>query len=457
MEKIVIVGAGPAGLFASYELINSRKDFDITILDKGKDIDKRNCPSPGKCTRNCKPCGIINGVGGAGLFSDGKLIFSTEIGSNLNYLIGETKNQELVNYVQDILEKNHNIKLANLNYDEIKKIRVKASTNDIKAIFANSAHVGTDNLVNLIKNFKEDLQNKGVKFISNKNVNQILETIVKTDDGEKYPYDSVLLAPGRVGSEWLEKIIKKHNIEYKYNPLDIGVRVEVNREITDYITDIYRDMKFYIQTETYRDWVRTFCTCPGGKVAREKYENFNLVNGHSLYGDIGKNTNFAFLVNLRLTKPLGNSNEYGRVVAQTLNAIGQGDPVVQRLGDLKVGRRTYKEKIINDFNKSVVKPSLQENIVYGDLGMALPYRILLNVVEGLEKLNTILPGVANKSTLLYAPEIKFHALSLKTNQYLQTSKEKIYAAGDGVGWSRGIIGAAASGILAARGMIKNYK
>lgn len=459
MKKVVIIGSGPAGLLASYELINSGKNFDIVVLDKGHDIDKRKCPRPGKCLKKCKPCGIINGVGGAGLFSDGKLIYSTEIGSNLNDLIGKKKNQDLVDYINNYFQNVHNVKPCFLDKKKIDKFQIKVSQSedDIKAIFSDSAHVGTDKLIDLIKNMKKDLESKGVKFMTGKNVSKILKTSVKTEDGEKFNYDNLLLAPGRSGAEWLEKIILKLGIEYGYNPLDVGVRVEVDRRITDHVTNISRDMKFKIKSKTYGDSIRTFCTCPGGKVARESHTNFNLVNGHSEAGDLGENTNFAFLVKLKLTKPLGNSNEYGRIIAETLNTIGQGEPVVQRLGDLKKGKRTSIEKILQEFDDLPVKPSLKDNIVYGDLGMALPYRILLDIVEGLDILNNILPGISKDSTLLYAPEIKFHALNIKTNEYLQTSQEKIYVAGDGVGWSRGIVGAAVCGVLAARGMIKNYK
>ncbi|MBU4241991.1 MAG: FAD-dependent oxidoreductase [Nanoarchaeota archaeon] len=459
MKKVVIVGAGPAGLFAAYELAGKA---DVTILDKGKSIEKRICPTPGNCNKKCKGlCAVLYGEGGAGLMSDGKIIFHTEVGSNLNSIedIGYKKNQELVDRVEEIfklygVEKEKETKLK---LKQIKNLEAKATKAGIRTISTKLAHVGTDKLAELMTEFRNDLIDKGVKFITNTDVTNISNNennlIIHTKK-EDYNCDKVILAPGRVGAKWLKEIVDDLGIKYGYNPMDLGVRVEVKREVTDHITELVRDMKFYIETPTYNDIVRTFCTCPGGKVARETHDlGFNLVNGQSEKNDPYENTNFAFLVTIPFTEPMANGNEYSRLEAEKIKELGGDKPILQRLGDLKSGRRSKRK----DLEKYLVKPSL-ENVTFGDIGLALSYRIILDLMEGFDILNRIMPGIANDNTLLYAPETKFHSIKVKNSDpYLQTNIPGIYVAGDGAGLSRGIVGAAACGVLAAEGILKDIK
>ncbi|MBM3200236.1 FAD-dependent oxidoreductase [Candidatus Woesearchaeota archaeon] len=449
--KVVIVGSGPAGLFAAYKLVGHA---DVTVVDKGGDVDSRACPSPGECKAACKPCNILCGVGGAGLFSDGKIIFSTKIGNNLNPVVNEAKNMALVKEVVDIFSK-YDVNVEKLSQEserEIEHLKKKARIVGGDFLYAPQAHIGTDKLLDLISCFKKDLESKGVKFLNKTEVLKVEDKEIVTNK-ESLQYDKLILAPGRVGAGWLEQVMNDLKLEYSYNPIDIGVRVEVPKEITDSTTKVVRDMKFYLRSDTYNDLVRTFCTCPGGKVTRETHEGFNLVNGHSDSDDSSPNTNFAFLVTMPLTAPLSNTNYYGHKVADLAYVTGVKKPILQRLGDLRSGHRSHFEKK----HEFLINPTLND-VVYGDIGLVLPHRVTLDIIEGLEKLDRIIPGVANDETLLYAPEIKFHGLKVITDEYLATSRKNIYVAGDGAGLSRGIGGAACCGLLAAEGILKEaYK
>ncbi len=445
--RVVIVGSGPAGLFAAYKLAGHA---DVTVIDRGKDADERKCPSPGECKAACKPCNILCGVGGAGLFSDGKIIFSNKVGNNLDSVVGEAKNIQLIKEVMNIFKEYdiHVEKLLPEAESKIQQLKKKARIVGGDFLYSPQTHIGTDKLLNLIKNFKKELEAKGIKFLNKTDVLEINDKEIITNKGN-ITYDKLILAPGRVGASWLEQVMNDLGLEYSYNAIDIGVRVEVPREITESITNVVRDMKFYLRSNTYNDLVRTFCTCPGGKVTRETHEGFNLVNGHSDSNDSSPNTNFAFLVTMPLTAPLSNTNYYGHKVADLAYVTGVKKPILQRLGDLKSGHRSHVEKR----HEFLITPTLHD-VVYGDIGLVLPHRITLDILEGMEKLDKIIPGVANDETLLYAPEIKFHGLKVMTDEYLATSRKNVYVAGDGAGLSRGIGGAACCGILAAEGILK---
>lgn len=446
--KVVIVGAGPAGLFAAYNL---KGHADVTIVDKGHDVGVRKCPGKDKCKHSCKPCNILHGVGGAGLLSDGKINFSNKIGSNLDSIVGEAKNIDLVEDVKGIFE-SYGVKLKRLSSaDERRILELKKSARVAggEFLYSPNAHVGTDKLVGLIQTFRNDLEAEGVEFRHKTDVLKVKPKTIITDNGNIH-YDKLLLAPGRVGAAWLEDIVNSLGIKYSYNPIDIGVRVEVPREICDHITNVSRDMKIHLKTDTYNDMARTFCTCPGGKVARETHPEFNLVNGHSDSADSTQNTNFAFLATIPLTAPLGNTNKYGFGVANLAYITGVGKPILQRLGDIRRGRRSHRSKK-GDF---LTIPTF-DDVIYGDIGLVLPYRVQVAILEGLDKLDAVVPGVANDETLLYAPEIKFHGLRVKTDKYLATNQKNIYVAGDGAGLTRGICGAACCGLLASEGMLKD--
>lgn len=439
--KVKIIGAGPAGFFAAHTLADYA---DITILDKGREINKRKCPikegQVNSCI-NCNPCNVHCGVGGAGLMSDGKLLFSTKIGNNLSIsnTITEKENQELVDSVESIF-KEYGIEAVQKNEKKLSEIETLALRNDIEFVYSKQGHIGSENLPDLMEKMKTDLESRGVQFKSR-------EKVTNLNDLE---YDYVLLAPGRSGSSWLEKVMKEKQIEYNYKAADIGIRIEVPKEITNHITDVVRDMKFYVRSKSYNDLVRTFCTCPGGHVSQETHEGFTLVNGHAESNSNSPNTNFALLTTIPLKT--SNSNEYAKKIAQMGYILRKKSKItVQRLGDLHRGRKSKAE----DNGKHHLIPTLKE-AEWGDISLILPARHFTNIMEGMVELEKIMPGLLNGSTLLYAPEIKFHGLDIKTNKYLKAG-DGIYVAGDGAGMSRGIVGAAASGLLAAKGILKEIR
>jgi uncharacterized FAD-dependent dehydrogenase len=307
---------------------------------------------------------------------------------------------------------------------------------------------------------KDELQNKGVVFlletevldiISDKKVNGV---IARDKEGNAFEVKCkyIIAAPGRIGAYWLSDKLKMLNVPIKHNPVDIGVRVEVPHIVMDYITKIEWDPKFHITTKTYDDFVRTFCVCPKGFIVEEVYDGFNGVNGHSMRDIVSENTNFAFLVRVELTEPTENTSAYAFSIANITNILGSGKPIIQRLGDLKRGRRSTWKRI----EKSNVSPTF-ENVVPGDIAMAFPNRLVVDIIEGLESLNDVIPGVASDSTILYAPEIKLYAMRAEVDCGMKTSVEGFYVAGDGAGVSRGIVGAAATGIIAAKDILRRIK
>ncbi len=432
--KVVIVGAGPAGLFSAYIL---KGKSDITIIDKGPYIEERLNESEN----------VIYGVGGAGLFSDGKLNFSPEIGNNLGDVFSSSELYSLLREVEEIFE-SFGIKVKELNTEKIKYLETKAAQSGMRFIPIRQAHVGSDNLPSFIMSFVKELEKNGVKFICNKEISEVEDGKVIASDGEAFHYDRLILAPGRSGARWLENVVKKLGIKFIYNPIDIGVRVEVPSLLMEEICNINWDPKVHIRTPTYDDFIRTFCVSPYGFVVKESHDDFCLVNGHSLKGKKSENTNFAFLIKVSLTEPLENTNLYGESIALQTTTIGGGKPILQRLGDLICGQRSTWCRI----ERSHVKPTLKD-VTPGDISMAIPYRFVKDIIEGLDILDKLIPGVADNSTLLYATEIKFHGLKILTDKFMRTSVTKIYVAGDGAGVSRGIVGASVSGIIAGKGIL----
>lgn len=432
--KVVIVGAGPAGLFSAYVL---RGKADITIIDKGPALEQRLNELEN----------VVFGVGGAGLFSDGKLNFSPEIGNNFGDIVTSSELPSLLEEVEKIFGE-FGIKVKELDKEKIRFLETKAAQCGMRFIPIRQAHVGSDNLPFFIGNFVGELQRKGVKFICRKEVLEVERDNIITSDAEEIFFDRVILAPGRGGARWLENIVKKLGIKFIYNPIDIGVRVEVPSIIMEEICNINWDPKVHIRTPSYDDFVRTFCVSPYGFVVKESHNDFCLVNGHSLRGKRSRNTNFAFLVKVSLTEPLENTNLYGESIALQTTTIGGGKPILQRLGDLLDGKRSTWNRI----ERSHVEPTLKD-VTPGDISMALPYRFVKDIIEGLEILDRLIPGVADNSTLLYATEIKFHGLKILTDSNLRTSVPEIFVAGDGAGLSRGIVGAAVSGLIAGKGIL----
>lgn len=448
---VVIIGAGPAGLFAAYEL-SSKSKLSIIIIDQGGDVDERICPAKSYAfCRKCSPCNIMCGVGGAGTLSGGLLNLRPDIGGDLVSLVeSHEKAQELVNYVDSIFLKYGAPKKTHLGDSvAIEELERRAAAVGAKFIPIPQRHMGSDLAPQVIKNFKQDLEKRGVKFLLRKRVIKINPGEVILEDGTSIQAKYIIAAPGRVGANWLAQEAKKLGIPTRHEPIDIGVRVEVPAVVMEPVIQVCRDPKFHIYTKTYDDFVRTFCVNHRGFVVQELYDDFVGVNGHSMVGEQSQNTNFAFLVKITLTEPIEDTTAYGRSIAKLATILGGGKPIIQRLGDLRMGRRSTWNRI----SHSHVKPTLK-SATPGDIAMVLPHRILTDILEGLETLDKIIPGVASSSTLLYAPEVKFSANRVQTNNELETPIPNLYVAGDGAGLSRGIVIAAATGIIVARSILK---
>jgi uncharacterized FAD-dependent dehydrogenase len=389
-------------------------------------------------------------LGGAGGLSDGKLNLKTDVGGNLEEFVSKDEADKLVNKIDNIfLEHGASNKLYGKTSFEMEKA---AATHGIEFIPIPLRHIGSDMLPSVITSLKNYLVRKGVSFWLNTEIKQInckgagFEILI--DENKKIETRFVLVATGRAGADWLTSEAKRLDIKTKFAPIDIGVRVEAPSVIMKNITDLAWDPKFHIYTKTYDDFVRTFCTCPNGFVVMEDYGEFIGVNGHSSNTSKSENTNFAFLTNIELTKPVENTTEYGISIAKLATTIGGRMPIIQRLEDLRNGRRSTESRI----EKSYVKPTLK-NATPGDISMAMPHRIVTNVIEGLEQLDQIIPGVSSDSTLLYAPEIKFYSMRFIVNNNLETNIPNFFVAGDGAGLSRGIVASAATGIIGAKGII----
>ncbi|MDI9394578.1 MAG: NAD(P)/FAD-dependent oxidoreductase [Euryarchaeota archaeon] len=452
---VVIIGAGPAGLFAAYELAG--KKLQILLIDMGRDIDKRSCPMKNQSyCMHCTPCEIMCGVGGCGTFSDGTLNLRPDIGGDLATLTGDqTEAWELVDRVDKVFLKFGAPQGVLLSEGpEIEELKRRAASVGARFIEIKQRHIGSDNSPAVIWRFKQDLVDKGVDFLIETEVHDLLIKDgeckgVILPEGREIHANYVLLSPGRRGCNWVSEMIEKHNIKARYGGIDIGVRVEVPAIIMDPVTKINRDPKFHIQSRRYDDFVRTFCTNRHGFVVKEEYEDFIATNGHSMANTESENTNFAFLVHIKLTEPMENTTRYAISIAKLATTIGGGKSVLQRMGDLRRGRRSTKERLA----KNLVINTLKD-VTPGDISMALPHRIVMDIIEGLETLNEIIPGVASDSTLLYAPEVKFYAMHLDVNRQMETSVKNLFAAGDGAGLSRDIVNAAATGIMAAEGIMK---
>lgn len=453
---VLIVGAGPAGLFAANELAGH---FDVIVVDKGRGMDSRHCLAleNGSC-RECKPCNITGGVGGAGGLSDGKLNLRPDIGGNLEEFVSRDEAWEIINEIdQFFLRHGAPDELYSPSDDEIDDILRKSAASGIKFIPIVQRHMGSDKTPAIIESIKKELEDKGVEFLleteiidmaPDENVKTAITRNARKGDF-KIKCKYIITAPGRVGAYWLYDQINKLEIPFKHNPVDIGVRVEIPQIVLDEITSINWDPKFHLVTNTYDDFVRTFCVCNRGFVVEEVYDDFTGVNGHSMRDKVSENTNFAFLVRVELTEPIENTSEYAFSIATLTNTLGGGKPLLQRLGDLKRGRRSTWRRL----KRSNVVPTFC-SVTPGDIAMALPHRLIVDIIEGLEALDKVIPGIASDSTLLYAPEIKLYAIRVEVNNGMQTSIDGLYVAGDGAGVSRGIVGAAATGIIAARDILK---
>ena len=460
MYDVVIVGAGPAGLFTAYELLEKNSKLKIAILDRGFKANKRVCPMNRdkiEC-QNCKPCGILSGYGGAGTFSDGKLNFVPKLGkTDLFKYLGQQEAYDLIDDTEKIFNKfNMDSKVYPTNMEEAEKIKSKIAKIGASLLIIKQKHLGSDKLPGYINNISNYLEEKGTKLFEKTDV----VDINKEKDGYKVIYKIgkeekeiltkyVVVAPGRTGAKWIQELADKYKIPYVSQSIEIGVRVETRREILSEITDVIYDPTIFIKTKTYGDEIRTFCTNPGGFVAKENYEGYICVNGHSLKDIKSNNSNFAFISKVTLTHPTTNTRLYGESIARIANVLGSGKPIIQSLKDLKQGRRSEWHRI----EKGFIEPTLKD-CVAGDLALVMPHRIITNILEGLNTLDKIIPGVANDDTLLYGPEIKFFSNEIETDNKFRLKNDNIYFIGDGAGKAGNIVTAAATGLVAARDILE---
>ncbi|MGA1864413.1 MAG: NAD(P)/FAD-dependent oxidoreductase [bacterium] len=453
MYDVIIVGSGPAGIFAAREIaLNS--GMKVLMLDKGNALEKRRCPIrlyKQNCVE-CPECALLCGWGGAGAFSDGKLNLTTLVGGYLNEYIKEEDLRDLISYV-DRIYVSHGApdKVFGQDEEKIKDFSVRAAKVDMKLLNYPIRHLGTENCYRVLQGLFEELSGR-VRIKFNARVEEIIvengrAAGVRLTDGREMKANNVIIAVGREGSKWLSKESNRLGLPQMINPVDIGVRVEVPAAATQMLTDVLFESKLIFRTKYFNDEVRTFCMCPHGEVVRENYNGLFTVNGHSFNEKRTKNTNFALLVKMTFTEPFSEPITYGQRIAELANLLGSGI-ILQRLGDLKKGRRSTPERI----EKGAVEPTLLDTTP-GDLALVLPYRFLKNILEMIETLDNLMPGVDSPDTLLYGVEVKFYSIRLELKSSFETKIRSLYTVGDGAGISRGLIQASTSGVVAARDII----
>ena len=460
MYDVVIVGAGPAGLFTAYELINKNKELKILMLDKGSKVKARVCPMNkfNVPCKNCEPCSVLSGYGGAGTFSDGKLNFISRLGkSDLTKYMSESEANKLLDDAEKIFTRfNMDAEVYPKNIEEAEKIKKDIAIMGAKLLLIKQKHLGSDHLPEYILNFEKYLSENGVELQDKADVTNI-KTISDLNHEVTYKYldkevtvnaKYVVVAPGRTGAKWVQELADEYSIPYLSQSIEIGVRVEVRKEILESITNVIYDPTIFIKTKTYGDEIRTFCTNPGGFVAKENYYGYICVNGHALKDIKSNNSNFAFISKVNLTEPVTNTRLYGESIAKIANVLGDGKPIIQTLRDLRNGRRSEWHRI----NKGFIEPTLKD-CVAGDLALVMPHRIITNILEGLETLDKIIPGVNNDDTLLYGPEIKFFSNEIETDNNFKLKDDNMYFIGDGAGKAGNIVTAAVTGLVAARDIL----
>lgn len=452
---VIIIGAGPCGIFTALELKKINPNTSILILEKGNSIKKRICPKrkSGVCI-GCKPCNITTGFAGAGAYSDGKLSLSPDVGGNLPQYLGYEETQKLINYVDEIyLKFGADETIFGVDKeDEIRNIRKKAINANLKLVECPIRHMGTEEGYNIYSRIQAHLEELGVEMKFRNPVKDLIFDENKTLKGviadKEYYSDKIVVSVGREGSDWLKDLCEIHNINTTTGDVDIGVRVETRNEVMEELNDAMYESKLIYYTPTFDDKVRTFCSNPGGEVSTEIYEgNLAVVNGHSYKSDELKseNTNFALLVTKHFTKPFNSPIEYGMHIAQLGNMLSGNKVLVQRYGDFKRGRRTTEDRL---FRNNII-PTLKD-AVPGDLSLVLPYRIMKSIDEMIMALDNVTPGLASDETLLYGVEVKFYSNRVLANNNFETNIDGLYVGGDGAGITRGLMQASVNGIVLAK-------
>ncbi|MFW5790665.1 MAG: NAD(P)/FAD-dependent oxidoreductase [Bacillota bacterium] len=456
---VVIVGTGPTGIFTAMKLVEEEPALNILMIEKGADIDNRICPmksdpGSGKGCQECVSCAIVSGWGGAGAFSDGKLSLSADIGGNLEEYIGREELERMIKIADDIyLEFDAPERIFGPKDDEIQKFKDEAIRAGLKFIPARLRHLGTGHTKNVLSEMKDYLVEKGVEIRFKTKATSIIvgdnEKVkgIELEDGTKISTNYVSVAPGRENASWLAEEVKRLNISTSLNPVDIGVRVETPAAIAEPLTDKLYESKLIYQTPSFDDKVRTFCMSPYGEVVSENNQGLITVNGHS-HADIKtENTNFALLVSKTFTEPFKEPITYGRAIAKLANLLG-GGVLVQRLGDLLNGRRSTPTRM----SRGLVEPTLKD-ATPGDLSLVLPHRHLTGIIEMLEALDELAPGMYSRDTLLYGVEVKFYSSRLEVTPNLETRIKNLFTGGDGAGITRGLMQASVAGLIIGKEII----
>ena len=461
---VVIVGAGPAGIFTAIEMVRKGSKKKILIIEKGVSVENRRCPkSKTKTCMNCKPyCHITTGFSGAGAFSDGKLSLSSEVGGNLPELIGEQKAQETIDYTDKIyLEFGADTRIEGVSDpDKIREIRKKAIMAHLKLVDCPIRHLGTEMAQQLYLKIEKYLISSGVDVVFSKNCDDIIiedgvcKGVVISDskDGknsETIYGDEIVVATGRKGADWLEKICETHNVEHRPGTVDVGVRVEVRNEIMEEINSVLYESKLIGYPLPFKNKVRTFCQNPGGFVSQENYDNdLAVVNGHSYKELKSANTNVAILCSHNFSVPFNQPIEFAQKVGELTNMLGNGHIMVQRFGDILDGKRTWEKEL----SFSNVKPTLPDAVA-GDITSAMPYRTMTNIINFIKAVDNVVPGFASRETLLYSPELKFYSNRIKMDEHFNTNIKGLHCLGDSSGWTRGLMMASVMGVLMGRELI----
>jgi len=458
MRKILIIGAGPAGIFTALELLKLGSNDDITIIEQGRLIENRVCPkSKTKECIHCKPyCNITSGFSGAGAFSDGKLSLNREVGGDFPSLVGEELAQEIIDYTDKIyLEFGADTHVEGAEQtDEIREIRKSATIAGLKLVDCPIRHLGTEKAHQLYYDIEKYLINHGVKVLANQNCSDIIieDEVCKgaVVNGERVDADVVVVATGRKGADWLDDMCRLRGIGREAGIVDIGVRVEVRNEVMEKVNRALYESKLIGYPKPFGNKVRTFCQNPGGFVAQENYDNdLAVVNGHSYKEMKSDNTNLAILCSHHFTYPFDDPITYAQKVGELVNMLGSGKILVQRLGDIKAGKRTWQKEL----SQTNLKPTLVDAVA-GDITAAIPYRTLTNILNFIEQMDKVVPGFASDETLLYAPEIKFYSNRIKMDKNLNTNISNLYCLGDASGWTRGLMMASSMGVYMARQLMK---
>ena len=462
-KDVVIVGAGPAGIFTALEMIKNKTHKSILIVEKGAAIENRSCPKSKtqKCV-SCKPyCHITTGFSGAGAFSDGKLSLSYEVGGDLPQLIGEDNAQELINYTDKIyLDFGADEHIEGIgNSEEIRKIRKRAIQAGLKLVDCPIRHLGTEKAQKIYYDIEKFLLDNGVEILFGYECREIIleddvcKGVIIEKNGEiKTVYaEKTVIATGRRGADWLEKICAEHNIAHQPGTVDIGVRVEVRNEIMEKVNEVLYESKLIGYPAPFKNKVRTFCQNPGGFVSQENYDNdLAVVNGHSYKEIKSENTNLAILCSHNFSEPFNEPIAYAQKVGELTNMLASGRILVQRFGDILDGKRTWQKEL----SQSNLKPTLPDAVA-GDITAAMPYRAMINIINFIKAVDNVVPGFASYETLLYSPELKFYSNRIKMDEDLNTNVKGLHCLGDSSGWTRGLMMASVMGVLMGRKLSEN--